>query len=334
MATIKDISKLANVSPATVSRVLNNDASLSVNDETRQNIMAAAEKLNYTKHLRTSKTGMELQKILAIVEWYSEQEELNDLYYYAIRIGVEQRAEELGYHIIRTFNNDFSSLKKNISGIIALGKFSTQQVRELTSYCSKLIFVDSDTLKLGYSCVTTDFDHAVISVIDYFLSKDINHIGMLAGEEQTTDGELTLIDQRFRTFKNYMLELGLYHPKNVYVGAFSAQSGYQLMTQAIKELGDKLPKAFFVANDTLALGALRALQEHQIAVPSRVSLISFNDTPITRQVYPALSSVTVFTEEMGKTAVDQLHQILHRPSHSVPTLIKLATSLTIRDSSL
>lgn len=334
MATIKDISKLANVSPATVSRVLNNDKSLSVNADTRQKILAAAESLHYTKHLRSSKTAHTLAKTIAIVEWYSEQEELNDLYYYSIRLGLEKRAKDLGYHISRTFDNDFSKLDNDLSGIIALGKFSPQQIQDLETYCQNLIFVDSDTLKLGYSCVTTDFDHAVVGVLDYFLGQGLTQIGMIAGEEQTTDQQLTLIDQRFRSFKTYMMDLGLYQPQTVYVGAFSAQSGYELMSQAILELGEQLPQAFFVANDTLALGALRALQEHHIAVPERVSIVSFNDTPITRQVYPALSSVTVFTEEMGKTAVDQLHQNLSQPSHSIPTLIKLATKLTIRQSSL
>lgn len=334
MTTIKDIAQRAQVSTATVSRVLNQDPNLSVSDEKREKILSIAKELNYTKHLRTPLAANQTAKTIAIIQWYSEQEELNDLYYYAIRLGVERRAEELGYDILRFFNNDIYALDREISGIIALGKFSPQQVRDLESRCATVIFVDSDTLKLGHSCITTDFDHAVVEVLDYFLCKGQSKIGMLAGEEQTTDGQLTLIDQRFRTFKNYMTELGIYQPNFVYVGEFSAPSGYQLMTKAISELGDQLPTAFFIANDTMALGALRALQEHQIAVPERVSIISFNDTPITRQVYPALSSVTVYTEEMGRTAVDKLHQALDKPSHSIPTLVKLATKLTIRDSSL
>ncbi|MGT2895001.1 LacI family DNA-binding transcriptional regulator [Streptococcus entericus] len=334
MTTIKDIAEKAQVSTATVSRVLNQDPNLSVSDEKREKILAVANELNYTKHLRPASSPLTSSKTIAILQWYSEQEELNDLYYYAIRLGVERRAEELGYDILRFFNNDIYALDKDIAAIIALGKFSPKQIKDLESRCPNLIFVDSDTLEVGYSCVTTDFDHAVVRVLDYFLDKKLSSIGMLAGEEQTTDGELTLVDQRFRTFKNYMTELGIYQPKYVYVGEFSAPSGYQLMSAAIEELGDQLPTAFFIANDTMALGALRALQEHQIAVPERVSLISFNDTPITRQVYPALSSVTVYTEEMGKTAVDMIHQALVKPSHSIPTLIKLATKLTIRDSSL
>ena len=88
--------------------------------------------------------------------------------------------------------------------------------------------------------------------------------------------------------------------------------------KAITELGDDLPQAFFVANDTLAIAPFQPSRAN-ISVPDRVSLISFNDTALTKQVFPALSSITVYTEEMGRTAVDILnHQLIkrhHRPNH-------------------
>ena len=226
----------------------------------------------------------------------------------------------------------FDCVNKN-AGIIAIGKFSNQQIKRLESYNRKLVFVDSDTLNAGHPCVTTDFDNAVIQVLDYFMQHGLTSIGMIAGEEKTTDGKEQLIDQRFRTFRNYASELGVYHAKYTYIGDFSAQAGYDLMKQAITEHGEALPQALFVANDTLAIGALRALQEARIAVPERVSLISFNDTPLTKQIFPALSSVTVFTEEMGRIAVDTLNRQLINPE-VVPTMTRLATRLTIRDSSV
>ena len=72
------------------------------------------------------------------------------------------------------------------------------------------------------------------------------------------------------------------------LGNSRPESGYQMMEQLIQALGDELPTAFFMASDAIAVGALRSLQEHQIAVPDRVSLISFNDTSIAKYVFPAL----------------------------------------------
>ena len=130
MATLKDIAKLANVSSATVSRVLNKDKTLSVGEETRHRILTIAEELGYEKHKRSTNSNQERQKI-AIVQWYSEQEELNDLYYYSIRIGLEKRAQELGYDVVRYFNNDILTISENVSGIIAIGKFSSEQINQI-----------------------------------------------------------------------------------------------------------------------------------------------------------------------------------------------------------
>ena len=332
MATLKDIAKLAKVSQATVSRVLNQDPTLSVGEATRHRILTIAEDLGYQKHLKTLNAPKVRHKI-AVIQWYTEQEELNDLYYHAIRLGIEERAQALQYDIIRFFNQEPEQLSEETIGIIAIGKFSEVQIKHFSSCHPNLVFVDSDTLTKGYHCVTTDFDNAVVAVIDHFVKQGLTKIGMIVGEERTSDDLELLIDPRFRTFRHYTNELGIYDNRCVFVGPFSADSGYHLMSQAIDELGQYLPKAFFIANDTLAIGALRALQEANIKVPQDVQLISFNDTPITKQVYPRLSSVTVFTSEMGQTAVDVLNRQAINP-RPVATVTKLGTQLTLRDSSL
>lgn len=334
MATIKDIAEKAGVSQSTVSRVLNLDETLSVSEDTRSRIFRIAEDLHYQKksHKTAPQAGLDSHKIV-IFEWYTREEELDDLYYYAIRIGLERQAQELGYEIIRIFSKDDWSLMQEADGIIALGKFSPKTIQDLESYGKPLIFVDSNTLYLGHSCVTTDLEDSVIMVLDHFLKKGHEEIGLLVGQEQTADAIPLLMDPRQRTFQQYLTAKGFYQERFVAVGEFSTESGYQLMEQLIQGLGNDLPTAFFMASDALAVGALRSLQEHQIAVPDRVSLISFNDTSIAKYVYPALSTVTVYTEEMGKQAIQMLWQTFQGTQPSVPYMVKLATKLTIRDSS-
>lgn len=334
MATIKDIAEKAGVSQSTVSRVLNLDETLSVSEETRNRIFRIAEDLHYQKKSRKTipQAGLDSHKIV-IFEWYTREEELDDLYYYAIRIGLERQAQELGYEIIRIFSKDDWSLMKEADGIIALGKFSPKTIQDLESYGKPLIFVDSNTLYLGHSCVTTDLEDSVIMVLDHFLEKGHEEIGLLVGREQTADATPLQMDPRQRTFQQYLTAKGFYQERFVAVGEFSTESGYQLMEQLIQGLGNDLPTAFFMASDALAVGALRSLQEHQIAIPDRVSIISFNDTSIAKYVFPALSTVTVYTEEMGKQAIQMLRQIFQGAQPSVPYMVKLATKLTIRDSS-
>lgn len=334
MATIKDIAEKAGVSQSTVSRVLNLDETLSVSEDTRSRIFRIAEDLHYHKKSRKTipQAGLDSHKIV-IFEWYTREEELDDLYYYAIRIGLERQAQELGYEIIRIFNKDDWSLMQEADGIIALGKFSPKTIQDLESYGKPLIFVDSNTLYLGHSCVTTDLEDSVIMVLDHFLEKGHEEIGLLVGQEETADETPLQMDPRQRTFQQYLTAKGFYQERFAAVGQFSTESGYQLMEQLIQGLGNELPTAFFMASDALAVGALRALQEHHIAVPDRVSIISFNDTSIAKYVYPALSTVTVYTEEMGKQAIQMLWQTFQGTQPSVPYMVKLATKLTIRDSS-
>jgi len=240
----------------------------------------------------------------------------------------------LGYEVIRIFNNDSLTQLENIDGIIAIGKFSPGKIKELETYSDKLVFVDSNTLNSGHSCVTTDFENSVINVIDYFINNGLKEIGMIAGQETSSDKSTLLSDPRLNTFQSYLQQLKLYDSNLIKIGSFSSEDGYKIMKEFIMELGDDLHQAFFAANDALASGALRALQEAKIPVPERVGLISFNDTSLAKYMYPKLSTVTVFTEDMGKQAIQILEQSFQKDSSSVPYMVKLATRLTIRESSI
>lgn len=333
MATIKDIAQAAGVSPATVSRVLNYDPAMSVSDRTRKKIFDIAEQLNYKKSRKTKLNRAQAYRI-GLIEWYTEQEELDDLYYYSIRLGIEKKVQELGYEILRVFQNDSLEQLKDIDGLIAIGKFSPVQIQQLEQYSNHLVFVDSDTLNAGHSCVTVDFENAVRKVIEHFINVGFEQIGMIAGQERTSDQASLISDPRLASFQQYLSDKGIFQPDFVKVGSFSSESGYQMMTELINEHKDKLPSAFFISSDALAIGALRALQEHGIQVPQDVSIISFNDTSIAKYIYPSLSTVTVFTEEMGKQALHILDQSLASEDDVIPYMVKLSTKLTIRESSI
>src|SRR5699024_11776108 len=79
-------------SDLTVSRVLNYHSDLSVGQETKQKVFEVAEALNYTKHMQKKRT----QAVLRLVQWYDSEEELEDLYYLAIRLGVRSEERRVG----------------------------------------------------------------------------------------------------------------------------------------------------------------------------------------------------------------------------------------------
>lgn len=333
MATIKDIAHLAKVSSATVSRVLNHDSSMSVGTETKERIFNAAHQLNYKK-TGSRATKKTTKKTLAIIEWYTEQQELNDRYYFSLRESIEKKAQELGYRITRLFHTDPLEKAVACDGILALGKFSTPQIQELGQLSDHIIFVDCDTLFAGYSCVVPDFENGVTTVLAQFEKAGLKKIGMLAGEEHTSDQEESLLDPRFLAFKKLLTTQKKYNSRYVYVGDFTMDAGYQMMQQALVDLKNDLPEAFFMANDSLAVGALRALQEKNIKVPEDISVISFNDSSLAEFVYPKLSSVHVPTKQMGIMAVKLLTaQLSSSNFENVPQKITCGVRLVVRDSS-
>ena len=329
MATIKEIAEKAGVSSATVSRVLNYDESLSVSDDTKKRIFETAEKLNYSKYQKKKKLK---QGKIAIVQWYTEKEELNDLYYLSIRLGVEKKAEEEGYEIVRLFHDSKSDLTADIEGIIAIGKFSEQEIDKLSKWTNNICFVDSNQLSRKLDSVEVDFEQAVTEVVDYLVDKH-QQIGFIGGQESYADQSAAVVDKRHLIFAQLLTEQGLYNEKNFFVAdSYHVNDGEKIMQQAIEQLGEELPTAFFVANDALAIGSLRVLQEKGFSIPNDVCIIGFNDASVAKYVFPTLSTVRVETELMGETAFELL---LDRISteRTVAKKITLSTDLIIRESS-
>lgn len=328
MATIKDIAQRANVSPATVSRVLNYDPQLAVTDTTKQRIFAAAEALNYQHKKRPDKT----KKKIALLTWYNEHEELDDIYYLSIRLGATEKIQAAGYAVQRINRDQPLSKMTNFAGIIAIGKFSPQQLAQLADLQLPIVFVDFNTLNEQFDSVTTNFHYPVKQIITHFIDQGIEDIGMLAGEELTSDHQVKLTDQRFLTFRNMMRDRNLLRPEFIFTGPFSVASGKSLMTKAITTLGERLPHAFFAANDALAIGALYALREAKIAVPERVSIIGFNDTTVAKYFAPTVSSVKVDTKLMGEKSVELLLDRI-TTQRETPINLNIGPKLVLRDSS-
>jgi len=329
MATLRDIAQKANVSPATVSRVLNNDLTLSVTDQTRTNILKIATELHYKK---ANHPNSRFQKHIALVQWYSESKEQDDLYYMMVREGIEQQAPTYGFEITRIFHNDLEEIPDDIDGIIAIGKFSHQQVTTISRITKNLVFIDDDQFPNGFDTVLTDFKYGIKKVVDYFVSQELTDIGLIYGEEETTDGLRTIADFRYDAFKEATQNHKIFNKDFCFKGDFTKNSGYQQMKQALTLTAD-LPHAFFISNDLMSAGALQALQEAKINVPKRVNIFSFDNTSLSRYVNPELSSVDVATVQMGAASVHLMQDILTNPRH-VAKRIELATQLIFRQSTL
>lgn len=326
MATIKDIATLAGVSSATVSRVLNYDAELSVGPEKKMKIFEIAEELNYTKYKKHPKRTN--CKVL-LVQWYNEAEELEDLYYLSIRLGIEKKAEELGIELVK--HPLEAAIDKQADGILALGKFDQQQIEWLAEGTKKLLFVDFDGFELGYDSLVVDFSQGVTLVLKHFLEEKHKKIGILTGKEFTKSSQQLLEDKRFTIFQTELTKEGLFNPAYVVQADFSVESGYQNMKEFLIQQKGELPTAFFASNDALAIGALKAIQELGYRVPADISIIGFNDISVAKYLSPPLSTVKVHTEWMGELAVTTIFSTIQDQA-PVPRKITVGTELILRAS--
>lgn len=326
IATIKDIAERAKVSPATVSRVLNYDSELSVSDGTKKRIFEAAEALNYTKHKRQPRLH---SGKLALVQWYDEQEELEDLYYLAVRMGIEKKAEELGVEILKVTIDNLEEVQ-DADGLLALGKFSSKEVALFGKQTENLLFVDFDAMAFGFDSLVIDFNQGVTAAINLLLSKGHSQIGILSGVERTKSEKETIPDKRLAYFREKLIQEGLYHEAFVWESDFSVEGGFKKM-QELLETATTLPTALFISNDAMAIGVIRALQEAGKRVPEDISVIGFNDISVAKYLSPALTTVKVYTEWMGELAVQTILASLQQEA-PVPKKITIASELVERQS--
>ncbi|MGP4041418.1 LacI family DNA-binding transcriptional regulator [Gracilibacillus sp. D59] len=326
MATIKEIAEKAGVSIATVSRVLNYDPKLSVGDETKKRIFEIAESLSYQKKAPRKK----LTRRIAFVHWVTEREELTDLYYMGIRHGIEEQADQHHLHLLKYTIHELHDIPNDIDGILAVGRFSKKQIEQFKQLTQHVVLVDSDIEHDGCDAVLTDFKTVIKQAVDHLLDQDITRIGFIGGKERLQGTATPAKDIREYYFRECLTEKALLNEDLILLDHFNVDSGYELMHQFLeKPLANNT--GFIAANDPLAIGALKAINEANIKIPDHISLIGINDISVSKYVYPALTSVRIEKELMGKTAVDLIMERL-RDDRQICKKVYIDTSLIKRET--
>ena len=338
MATIREIAEKAGVSAGAVSRILNNDATLSVSDSTREKVFKVADALGYKKKERknlSSKGGF----TLGIVQWFTLEEELADPYYLLVRRGIEDYCSKNGISILRFFPSDYASASsdmvsgmkdelKKTDGLVCVGKFSEKEMKKFISICSNTVFLDMDAKNLPASGITMDFYKAVRDSLDYLFSLGHKKIAYLGGREYVGDHE-PLKDQRESAFMDYMTKKKIDYKEYLRTGSFTSSSGYEMMN----DLFDKnaVPTAIFAASDAIAIGAMRSINEHGLKIPRDISIIGFNDLDACKYTTPALTSVHAPAYEMGAHGANMVFSASNLQAVT-PLRIKIPCELMIRES--
>ncbi|PLS03752.1 LacI family DNA-binding transcriptional regulator [Neobacillus cucumis] len=337
MATIKDIANMTKVSPTTVSRVLNNDQTISVLEETRLRILQTAKELGYKTILeRQAEKHMESAKKtpnVGILLCQTLEEEMSDPYFLSIRQGVEEELLRQGItttSTVRLYEAGSNPYIHDFDSLIVIGRISEKALKKVSDHIQNVVYINHSPDDSLYDSVVIDFVKSTELALNHLLKAGYKRIGYIGGveKEHANSGKIKVEDERLTTFEKFMESEGLHDPRWTFIGEYQMSQGYALMKRAL-QLKD-LPEAFFIASDPMAIGALKALQEAGLSVPTDVAIVSFDDIEIAQFTSTPLTTIKVHTKEMGHTGVKLLMDRLN--GRTLPLKVVLPSELVVRQS--
>lgn len=308
MVTLKEIAAEAGVSVATVSRVLNYDSTLSVLPETRRLIIETAEALNYlTPRARRQQQLEPSAGQIALMPFLSPEKELADPYYVALRLGIERGCGAVGKEMLKLYTENAQvrpTIPAGIEGLIAIGVRNSDCASWLRSQVRHLVFADGLPFDDDVDIVETDVAQAMERLLDSLGAMGYRRIGFIGWSESDGDGTAAGQEARCAVYVARMTATGGFSPAHCLLAENSEDSGYRLALDMLAN-ADR-PDCIVAGNDTLAVGAYRAIHELGLAIPADVSVASFNDISVAQFMTPPLSTVHLPAEEIGETAVAML----------------------------
>ncbi|MEO5808011.1 LacI family DNA-binding transcriptional regulator [Devosia sp.] len=336
MVTIKEIAKAVGVSSATVSRVLNFDATLSVTEQKRQAIIETAEAMNYATPRNRARAAQQsaVANKIALVHFLRPHQELVDPYYVGLRLGIESRCHALQMEAVKVYHTDSmpeASLLQSASGVIAIGSHSAAEYGWLKRHSKHLVFADYIPPDDEFDSVESDLPLAMRKLLGALTEIGYRRIGFIGWIEGSTYGE-----KRCRSYIEWMNQHSQFDPHLCITGQVSDDNGDRKMEQAGHRLAKTLmsqsnpPEAFITCNDNMAVGAYRAMAELGLRIPEDVAIASFNDISVAQFLNPPLSTTRLPSEEIGEAAVDLLVERI--AGRELAKRITLATEIKWRSS--
>ncbi|MBQ6383709.1 MAG: LacI family DNA-binding transcriptional regulator [Clostridia bacterium] len=336
MASIRDVARMAQVSPATVSRILNNNQTYKTTDETRRNVLRAVAELGYKplvkKAVQVTPAASDRQFSVGCL-LASTKGKYSDPFYLSILSSIEQ---ELAKHngavtMVHTEEELENSavlnrlLDARLDGLVMMRPLAEPLFDLLHSRIPHIVGIDTGHMPID----NVEYDHLRVSrmAVEYLYQKGHRRIGYIGGGV----GSMPMSRcRRFRSYKETMTDLGLeIRPEWVLDCQWDDHLCMKLVEQTHKTVG--LPTAFYGSSDLMAMAALRALYQLGIRVPEQVAVIGMSNIEMSQYAYPPLTTIDVPTEEMGITAARVMAERVHGDT-TLPKRILLPSTLIERSS--
>jgi LacI family transcriptional regulator, repressor for deo operon, udp, cdd, tsx, nupC, and nupG len=327
MVRIKDVAKLANVSTATVSRVLRNADN--VTEETRKRVLEAIEKLNYQPNvLGRYLRRMETETVLVVVP------DITNPFFSKVLRGIESVAIQNGYQVLLgdTQNNvrleeEYLNLlrQKQVDGTIFLtARISRELIEEMSRQFPVVLACEYFE---GAKIPTVSIDNisSARKATEHLIKLGHRRIAHLSGPMN-----IILSRDRLRGYQQAMMQYELdIDPVLIQEGDFTYELGYNLTLKLLAL--EKPPTAIFAANDEMAIGAIKAIRKLSLRVPDDIAVVGFDDIKIASIFEPNLTTISQPMFEIGEKAMNLLLQLIEGNELDKRQFV-LEDTLIIRDS--
>ncbi len=304
--SIRELAKLAGVSPATVSLAINKKAG--VNAATRKRVLEIAEAHGYLSDLSIQRTASGIKNIAVVLHRYPSkvsevfQTELNQ----SVIDACLKEAYNAVFTSIRNAANNPSLpgilLAQDVDGIISIGDTDEYTFGLLLSTGLPLVMLDSSTCREDAPSVYVDYQQAAYAATNYLISLGHRDIAFIGNEQQHQFNMRV-----FGGFQNAMQEgsLQLISVNRIQMNVFDETSCDTAM-ETLFDSRQEYPTALFCATDLHAIYALNYLIHRGIKVPGDVSIIGVDDLIPSKFVYPPLTTIRVNRVEIGRLGVELL----------------------------
>ncbi len=298
--SIKDVAKLAGVSTATVSHVIN--GTRYVSDVVTERVNHAMEEIGYVPNLLARSLRSHTTKTIGLII-----PDLSNYYYTGVAEGVERSLSEKGYHIVVSNSYEDNETEKSIvqlynslqvCGLIMVPTIGSQGY--LSSFVGSnypIVFVDRRPSKYEGDYVILENTEATYEAVNLLIDRGHKRIALILGNK-----DMSTTCDRIEGYRKALSEHGMpYDPELVVEGRFSFDFGYETVKDLTKK--QKIDAIFF-ANDTASIGGIKAIKELNLRIPEDVAIINCNGFEWTEITTPPITVVSQPSRELGKIAAE------------------------------
>lgn len=327
-SSIVDVANKAGVSIATVSRVLND--SDKVKAKTREKVMAVINEMKYAPN--PAARGLIMKKTEAIGLLLPD---LHGEFFSEIIRGADEAVQQHGYHlIVSSSHNDPNEIEAalrfmrgRVDAIVLMSpQVNSEILLENLPKGLPIVLLNCRTDNTHYDTIVIDGFGGAKEMTNHLLDLGHRRIAVITGGENNLESE-----ERLRGYRTAMTERNFTPGRALeFAGNFTEISGYEAAKEILKLKHH--PTAIFAFNDSMAIGAIKALREEGLRIPSDISICGFDDIPVAKYISPSLTSVHVPISDLGAMAINRVFDRLTMRSRDTTAHVFVPTKLCLRSS--